>query len=370
MPNTCVVGLAFGDEGKGKIADLLCQSHDACVRYNGGANAGHTVVKRSEGELEARVYKAHLLPIGVFNGLTSFMAAGMVIDPVQLVKEIDAARLKLLRLFVSPKAHIVQPCHFKEDKKSGGSIGTTLRGIGPCYQDKVRRHGGSTRFGDFMELSVEEVDRLWGEAYAYARRRLEPCVSLEGEDYLRRLIQSGQNVLFESANGIQLDVDHGTYPYVTSSAVGPAAIPQSCALPNLHLDRIVGVTKCYMTRVGNGPFPTEIENTDDAGRIRELGNEYGTTTGRPRRIGWLDLQVLQQSITLTGATEIALMHADTAEEIIRDMGGIRFRSLDGEDHETTSVDEIVNIIERNLGVPVTMISTGPETSQLTERCSA
>jgi len=364
--NTCVVGLGWGDEGKGKIVDLLCQSHDVCVRYNGGANAGHTVVKQFPGELEARVYKSHLLPIGAFNGLSCFLTAGMVIDPVQLVKEIDEALLKKLDLLISNKAHVVLPLHFKIDQERGSVIGTTKRGIGPCYCAKANRT--SIRMGDFMDIDVEDVRQFYGDQYARARQRLELFVC-DAEDCLRGYVAAGKNILFESANGIQLDIDHGTYPYVTSSAVGPAAIPQSCALPNLRLDRIVGVTKCYMTRVGNGPFPTEIGDTNVAGRIRELGNEYGTTTGRPRRIGWLDLRVLQESIVLTGATEIALMHADTAQEIIRDTG-LKYVSLDGEEREANYAEEIAEVIERDLGTPVTMISTGPETSQIIERQSA
>lgn len=363
--NTCVVGLMWGDEGKGKIVDVLAESHDMVVRYNGGANAGHTV------KVEDKVYKLHQIPSGVVWGKLAILADGMAINPVSLTKEIKENRISLENIKISNKAHIVMPWHIVADVRKGGKIGTTKKGIGPCYADKMHRWN-AVRMGDLLgRLELEKVRKffaadeilhgagLWDE-YCEAAEFLQPAICDTGK-FLRSQVKDGKNILFESANGIQLDIDHGTFPYVTSSCVGPAAIPQSCGLPNLHLDRIVGVTKCYTTRVGEGPFPSEIKFEGLTKLIRNKGNEFGTTTGRPRRIGWLDLGILKDSIDLTGATELALMHIDTLADIkpvvLYNNGKfLEQKSWNGLDENFT---DFCNTLQEELGIPVKIISFGP-----------
>ncbi len=384
--NTCVVGLGHGDEGKGKITDIVSERHDVVVRYNGGANAGHTVVHGN------KKYKLHHLPCGVISGKDGIIAAGTVLNPVALEEEIKTVPgLDESSLFVSQNAHCVMPWHLAADIRKGGKIGTTKKGIGPCYADKMHRWN-AIRMGDLRKtLEDEKMQRffsvdeafhgsgLW-DTYHDAAIFLEPYIR-DTEQMLRKLVKQGVNILFESANGIHLDIDHGTFPYVTSSGVGPAAIPQACGLPNLHLDRIIGVIKCYATRVGAGPFPSELtgDETDDllssglwqpltnnqiAHKIREKGQEFGTTTGRPRRIGWFDLDLTKRAVELTGATEVALMHADT----LAGMGSIGVwengenSAMDGwqKKLEEQPFHDFVSMIEQSLEIPVTFISYGPD----------
>lgn len=367
---TCVCGLGWGDEGKGKVVDAIGGDYDVVVRYNGGANAGHTVV------VGDTTFKLHHLPCGAIRDKQVVLTAGMVVDPIGLLKEID----ELTRLghppnlMLDPKIHVVMPWHFRQDRQSGGMIGTTQKGIGPCYADKMVRKK-AIRLGDLrgelqqmdtkVRFGVEGVPR---QTYCDAACELYRYIGDTGK-FLRQEVAKGTDILFESANGIHLDIDHGTFPFVTSSAVGPAAIPQSCGLPNVHLDRIIGVIKCYATRVGEGPFPSEISGKL-ADRIREAGNEFGTTTGRPRRIGWFDIDKTKEAVELTGATEIAIMHFDTLEGMdhIRMMIGGELIYLKG----WTSLlgrgfYEFVKTIEQEVGVPVSMAGYGPERDQIEMR---
>jgi adenylosuccinate synthase len=375
------VGLFFGDEAKGKITDLLSSDYDIVVRYSGGANAGHTV------RFNDKTYKLHQLPTGYLSGKESVLANGMVLNPISLAKEIQNYKTSA-PLFISDRAHAVMPWHIVCDAKQGDGIGTTKKGIGPCYADKMHRWN-AIRMGDLVRklidakfqnfFATDEIfhgNKLWTD-YKTAADMLYPFICDTGEK-LRKDVKDGRNILFEGAQGIGLDVDHGfSYPYVTSSGVGPSAIPQSCGLPNLHLDRIIGVMKCYTTRVGEGPFPGELGIINSyhldlrfalckeiADRIREKGNEYGTTTGRPRRIGWVDFRLLKYAIDVTGTTEIALMHADTLCGIDR----IGFIDTDGELKYTPGWNTIedpalmkyIEIIEEKSGVPVTILSYGPD----------
>jgi len=270
---------------------------------------------------------------------------------------------------ISHAAHVILPHHISLDVQHGTKLGTTCRGVGPCYATKMARTN-AVRMGELLVKLKEEKDyansllhddNLW-DKYNEAAEFLKPFIIDSGK-YLRKALKCKQNLLFEGAQGIHLDIDHGTFPYVTSSGVGPAAIPQACGLPNLHLDRIVGVIKCYTTRVGKGPFPSEI--TDDIGNdIRKKGNEFGTTTGRPRRIGWLDESMTKLSIELTGATEIALTHADTMSNFdpVRVFRGslTTFDDYPG----WTGIDDknfinFRNMLSEHLGVPITMVSYGP-----------
>jgi len=408
---TAVVGLGWGDCGKGKITHLLSEKHDIVVRYNGGANAGHTVV------VDGNTFKLHQIPSGAVskNEPMLIMAHGMVLNPVSLAEEIKDLRHVGIditgRLLISDKSHCVMPWHIASDIKKGGKIGTTKKGIGPTYADKAHRWN-AIRMGDLQEkLQDERLQRffavdeafhgkgLWAE-YVEAAEFLQPMIRVTDEILRSKVKNTRESILFEGANGILLDVDFGTYPYCTSSGIGPAAIPQACGLPNFHLDRIVGVIKCYATRVGAGPFPSELcpsthfigcrnPNLEEirchdkngevfswrcdcewcmSHQIREKGGEYGTTTGRPRRIGWFDLGLTRKAVEITGATGIALMHADT----LADVEGIKMYdegnlidmpsySLYNDDIQFRAL--FVGKINANCG-PVSMYSYGPETDKL------
>jgi adenylosuccinate synthase len=345
MACTCVVGLQWGDEAKGKIVDLLTDRHQLVVRYNGGANAGHTVVANGH------TYKLSLLPTGVLKPhLRSVIGNGVVVYPPRFLEEVENLRAAGIavgdNLVLSDHAHVIFPYHLEEERQSEqGSehaIGTTGRGIGPCYQDKVGRVCG-VRVGELLypdhlrerlrhivarkntilralspEARAFDADALADEYLGYAGR-LRPFIADTGA-LLQRAVREGRSVLFEAAQGSLLDVDHGTYPYVTSSNSSPAGVWSGSGVPARCLDRIVGVIKAYTTRVGRGPFPTEL--TDGANgigeRIRRTGREYGTVTGRPRRCGWFDAVATRYTAALAGADALAIMLLDVlsvAQEI-------------------------------------------------------
>lgn len=336
-PHTCVFGLGWGDEGKGKIVDLLCPAFDVVVRFNGGANAGHTVCVGQE------KFALHLIPSGVLHeNAVGVIGPGVVVDPIKLLEEVDGLAQRGIavsgKLKISERAHVVLAYHKLEDQlseRAAGAdekIGTTARGIGPCYADKMnrttairfsdlvqdpqvfdrirriadqRRGQLQSRYGDDGGLEVESLLRELEAAAA----RLAIFVA-DTTDYLHQAMSAGRAILFEGANGVLLDVDHGTYPFVTSSSTGPHGIgPGAGVFPSEVACRI-GVIKAYATRVGSGPFVTEIEDaTGD--RIREQGHEYGTTTGRPRRCGWFDAVSCRYAAQVSGATHMSLMHLDT-----------------------------------------------------------
>ena len=337
MPGTCVIGLQWGDEAKGKIVDILTPRHDYVVRYQGGANAGHTVVVGSE------TYKLSLLPSGILTpGVTSVIAGGVVINPARLLEELDelAARRKgqSANLRISDRAHIIFPWHFAEDRAldadtaDGENIGTTQRGIGPCYRDKVGR-AHALRLGDLYRDSfrtrIEHITAAKNqvlaamdasgrftpldaaviyEQYRGYAERLKPYVC-DTTELLLSGLENGERVLFEGAQGALLDVDHGTYPFVTSSNSSGVGIPSGSGVPGRYMDHVIGVVKAYSTRVGGGPFPTEQDNPTGV-YLRERGNEYGTVTRRPRRCGWLDAVAIRYTARLSGVDSISVMLLD------------------------------------------------------------
>ncbi len=333
--NICVVGLQWGDEGKGKIVDILAESSDIVVRYGGGANAGHTVV------VAGQKFALHILPSGsVRPGVDCVIANGVVVDPEVLLTEIDqlAARGITLagRLRISENAHVVLDYHKLEDRlreESLGNrkIGTTARGIGPCYADKVGRTN-AVRMGDFRDPAAladklrtiaDYKSKLFTALYvaepidddALVEKYLALGAKLVGfvcdtTQYLHEAIDAKKNILFEGAQGSLLDIDHGTYPFVTSSNSSALGISPGCGVPARHVHRFIGLVKAYATRVGSGPFPSEQDNAIGQ-RIRERGHEYGTTTGRPRRCGWFDAVAVKYSTRIGGIDEIAMMHLDT-----------------------------------------------------------
>jgi len=339
MSATCVVGLQWGDEAKGKIVDLLSDKADFVVRYNGGANAGHTIVWGD------RTFKVSLLPTGILKPhLRSVIGNGLVVYPPRLLEEISQLRQAGIKvgdnLAVSDHAHVIFPYHMEEERAveqgSGAAIGTTGRGIGPCYQDKVGRTGG-IRMGELLypehlrerlkalvprknriiaalangaEMKTFDADRICDEYLGYAEQ-LRPHIT-DTTRILQQGLKAGKHIIFEAAQGSLLDIDHGTYPYVTSSNSLPGGIWNGAGIPSRHLDKIIGVVKAYTTRVGRGPFPTELD--DGPGgigeRIRKVGREYGTVTGRPRRCGWFDAVAVQYTSALAGVDEITVMLLD------------------------------------------------------------
>jgi adenylosuccinate synthase len=341
MACTCVVGLQWGDEAKGKIVDLLTEQHDLVVRYNGGANAGHTVVSKGQ------TYKLSLLPTGVLRpNVTSVIANGVVVYPPRFLEEVQNLRAAGIaigeNLALSDHAHVIFPYHLEEERLSeqggGKSIGTTGRGIGPCYQDKVGRVCG-VRVGELLhpkhlqerlEQIVPRKNRLLQALAPHAEtcdakalcdqylgygESVRPFVT-DTVRLLHRALADGKRILFEAAQGSLLDVDHGTYPYVTSSSTSPAGVWSGSGVPARQLTKIVGVVKAYTTRVGHGPFPTELNDGGDGigERIRRTGREYGTVTGRPRRCGWFDAVAARYSAALAEADELAVMLLDVLSE--------------------------------------------------------
>ena len=337
MAATCVIGLQWGDEAKGKLVDLLAPQHDIVVRYQGGANAGHTVVCGKE------VYKLHHVPSGILSGgITNVIAPGVVIEPNMLIKEIEALEARGItprkNLLISERAHIVMPWHFVEDKATnramvaGESIGTTNRGIGPCYRDKV----GRTHAVRIADLLSDQLQSKVHEAVAAKRHMLAPIadpsdlelldadkiyqqcqkwaaslgpLAVDSTNFLLDELDAGKKLLMEGAQGSLLDIDHGTYPFVTSSNASGVGVSAGSGVPARWITNVIGVTKAYSTRVGGGPFPTEL--LDETGqKIREIGREYGTTTGRPRRCGWFDAVAVRYTARLSGIHYLSLMMMD------------------------------------------------------------
>ena len=329
LQNLVVVGLQWGDEGKGKIVDVLSEKFDIVVRFQGGSNAGHTVI------IGDVTHKFRIIPTGAVRGKRVVIGNGVVVDPVILLQEIETLKEAgiAVNLLVSDRAHLITPYQIqidglREADKDGKKVGTTKRGIGPTYSDKVSRIG--VRFCDFLDPLNEQWDLLESTSksriekihessiddptsaskniFSLIVKDLLPYVGDSGE-YLEREMNSGKRVLFEGAQGALLDIDHGTYPYVTSSNCVSAAASTGTGISFSRLESVMGICKAYVTRVGTGPFPTELE--DDVGqRMRDRGKEYGTVTGRPRRCGWLDLVALKYAIRLNGCDYLAITKAD------------------------------------------------------------
>lgn len=337
MPATIIVGAQWGDEGKGGVTDRLAAEADVVARFAGGDNAGHTVA------VGDKVYKLHLVPSGIlYDGVACVLGNGTVINPVNLLKEIDdlVARgidVSPSRFMVSTRAHIITPAHIALDRanekaRGESAIGTTLRGIGPAYLDKTGRQGiraglmlDDEEFAEAVHAAVEQANAtLAGQgfdpldaqataaAYIDAARRLQPYLC-ETAVYINEQLRAGARVLCEGAQGTMLDIDHGDYPYVTSSSPTAGGALTGLGFGPMYVDRVIGVAKCFATRVGGGPMPTELDGPL-ADRLRGSGqrfwDEYGTTTGRPRRCGWLDGVVLRYSASVSGFTELHLTKLD------------------------------------------------------------
>jgi adenylosuccinate synthase len=424
MSVVIVVGAQWGDEGKGKVVDLFTERAEVVVRYGGGANAGHTLV------IDGQKLVTHLVPSGVCHpGKSCVLGDGMVIDPQALLDEIAQCQARGLlahgELVVGLGAHVILPYHklidgLREDRgaKEGRAIGTTRRGIGPAYEAKAARRGVRVRDlfrGDRLRaLVAANVDELapliehlghsaptdveiqrWIQDALDAGARLQPYVGDAGR-FVARAIASGKHVLFEGAQGCLLDLDHGTYPYVTSSSTIAAGACQSAGIGPTQIDAVVGITKAYATRVGEGPFPTEL--VGDAGqRLRDAGGEYGATTGRPRRCGWLDIPALRMGARLSGMQMLALTKLDVLAGFDRIEVCVAYE-LDGRELDEPPIDHddlvrakpiytslpgwgalpgdarhvvdlpaparaYVEMIERMAGVPLCLVSVGPDRAQ-------
>ncbi|HTS15500.1 MAG TPA: adenylosuccinate synthase [Candidatus Sulfotelmatobacter sp.] len=351
MPATVVVGLQWGDEGKGKTTDLLAAGVQYVVRYQGGDNAGHTIVLGDE------VFKLHLVPSGVFDPrLTPVIGNGVVVNPARLIEEMDglsARGVDVARLRVSTAAHVILPHHLAldaalEGERVGGELGTTNRGIGPAYADRALRVG--LRLGDLadrdlvrarLERSLPLANAILRGRFGHPGFEVEPIVALaagwaerlapyltETTALLHAALAAGQRVLLEGAQGALLDLDQGTYPYVTSSNPGAGGASTGSGIGPRHIDRVVGVMKAYVTRVGAGPFPTELH--DETGdHLRRRGHEFGTTTGRPRRCGWFDAVVVRYAVRVNGLTGLAVTKLDVLDSFAEIPVCVGYR-LDGE----------------------------------------
>ncbi len=338
MTCTVLMGAQWGDEGKGKVTDILSEGCDAVVRFQGGNNAGHTIV------VGGQVFKLHIVPSGVLreNGL-AVIGDGCVVDPWVLDQELSGLESKGIstsNVVISDRAHLIMPYHklldgLQEEAREGsGKVGTTGRGVGPCYQDRAGRFGiraGDLRFPKLLEEKVSSgcirannlMSSMGGNAKVdpaavlkdiqKVREKLLPMVR-DAPALLGQLLDEGKQVLLEGAQGAFLDIDRGTYPYVTSSSCSAGNASSGSGIGLMEIDRIVGVVKAYTTRVGEGPFPTELVN-EIGGRMREKGREYGTTTNRPRRCGWLDLVMVRSAVRWNSMTELALTKIDVLSGI-------------------------------------------------------
>ncbi len=423
MTATAVVGLQWGDEAKGKIVDLLTDEHDVVVRYQGGNNAGHTV------RFDGQTYKLSLLPTGVLRpGVTAVIGNGLVVNPEALLSEIQSltnrgVEIDGSNLLVSDRAHVIFPHHMAEEavleqSRKEQAIGTTMRGIGTCYRDKAGRTH-AIRVGDLyhteslksrLEDIIAQKNTLLraidpnrmpldaGEifmAYMGFAEKLKPHVT-NTTAWLHRAIQSGRKLLFEGAQGSLLDVDHGTFPYVTSSNSSAAGIHSGSGVSERTISRMIGIVKAYTTRVGGGPFPTELH--DDIGQhIRDVGREYGTVTGRPRRCGWFDAVATGYGARICGVDCIAVMlldvlaqldelHVCEAYEIhgerttdfpshVDDLAAAKpiYRKIPGWKQDITGARKLsdlpagarryVDTVSELVGVPAAYISVGPDREQ-------
>ncbi len=416
-----IVGLQWGDEGKGKIVDYLAPKYDMVARFQGGPNAGHTI------KFDGKKFVLHIMPSGIFHdNLINLIGNGVVIDPAILMKEISQLEESgfevMPKLLISKKAHLILPTHkyidaASEYSKGKMKIGSTLKGIGPAYMDKTGRNG--LRVGDlFMDnfkerfLAIKEkhlkflhqFDALPKFDIEAEERKFFESIELlkkykivDGEYFINEFLDSGKRVLAEGAQGTMLDINHGTYPYVTSSNTITAGVSIGLGIAPSRIDRVIGIVKAYTTRVGSGPFPTEL--LDEVGeRLRVEGNEYGATTGRNRRCGWIDIPQLKYAIMINGVTDIALTKLDVlsgfnpikiCDAYELDNGGKTTKlpyDLDNEkikpiyvDHKGWSEDiskaksieelplipqEYIKKLERDLQTPISFVSVGPERSAL------
>ena len=413
-----ILGLQWGDEGKGKIVDFFAKDYDVVARFQGGPNAGHTLY------VQDKKIVLHQIPSGIFrDGIINLIGNGVVLDPVTLRRECDTVAsfgvdLKK-NLFISERTQLILPTHRALDKaaelsKGTQKIGSTLKGIGPAYMDKTGRNG--LRVGDLLDknfttsyiklrlkhqrlldnYNFQEDITAWEEEFFEALEFLRELNIVNGEYFINDAIRSGKRILAEGAQGSMLDIDFGTFPYVTSSSTISAGVCSGLGIAPQHIRDVIGVTKAYCTRVGSGPFPTELEN-ETGEELRKIGNEFGATTGRPRRCGWIDLVALQFACMINGVTKIVMTKADVLDafpdlEVCTDyvINGREtrqvpfqmekqkpvpvFRKFKGWNTATNQVKtfgelpgtmkEYVAFINEYLGVQVAYISNGPGRDQL------
>ncbi len=414
MSKIAIIGTQWGDEGKGKIVDILSEQADAVVRFQGGNNAGHTLVINNIKTI------LHLIPSGIFNDNTvCVIGNGVVIDPKVLIEELETlkkAGVNVSRetLKISSNAHIIMPYHISVDLlREKKKIGTTGRGIGPAYEDKIARKG--IRFSDLIEPDMlkekiydiieeknliikfyngEALDpaKIYSEFEAYGKALKEFCC--DSHILLNSMIEQGKNILFEGAQGVLLDIDHGTYPYVTSSNTTSGNIFSGSGVGYNSLDKLIGIVKAYTTRVGEGPFPTELHDSF-GDMLRDKGGEYGSTTGRPRRCGWLDMVALKYAINLTGIDTLALTKLDVLDgfneikictsyringkevdsftnninllnnvnpvyETLEGWSGVDYKNVKNLEELPEAAQNYIALIEKLSGVSVSIVSVGPE----------
>lgn len=349
MSTVVLIGTQWGDEGKGKITDFLAREADLVVRYQGGNNAGHTVV------IDGQEFRLHLIPSGIFYpDKICLIGNGVVIDPAVLVRELDMLAeqgISTGNLRISPRAHVIMPYHRRldeaeEDRRGDSRIGTTRRGIGPAYMDKAARSGirvvdllDAEEFAARLRDNIAEKNKVLSQIYGvpgfdfeevlseYLRlaERIRPYVA-DTSVVVNEAVKAGRNVLFEGAQGTLLDLDHGTYPYVTSSHPTAGAACLGAGIGPTRIDRVVGVAKAYVTRVGGGPFPSELHG-ELGDLLRQRGREFGTTTGRPRRCGWFDAVVVRYAARINGLDYLALTKLDILSGLpeVRICRGYRYR---------------------------------------------
>lgn len=411
-----ILGLQWGDEGKGKIVDYLADKYDIIARFQGGPNAGHTLY------IDGVKHVLHTIPSGIFRkGKINYIGNGVVIDPITLVKEIENLEKQGVpvqeRLVISKRANLILPSHkildaASENAKGASKIGSTLKGIGPTYMDKTGRNG--LRFGDIIEedfivkyellkakhlqllqmynfdFDLNEMEKEWFEAV----EKLKTLKQVESVYFINEALKKGKKILAEGAQGSMLDIDFGTYPFVTSSNTISAAVCTGLGISPKHIGEVIGITKAYCTRVGSGPFPSELE--DEVGeKLRQVGGEFGATTGRPRRCGWIDLPALNYACLINGVTKLIITKADIlnsfeefgvcthyaydnkeTKDLPYDMVNrkikpttIYFKSWGNIDAQQAMPAELlayVDYLEKYLNTKVAMVSNGPGREQLIE----
>lgn len=416
-----LLGLQWGDEGKGKIVDYLADQYQLVCRFQGGPNAGHTLW------VDGKKTVLHTIPSGIFHEhMINVIGNGVVIDPITLMRELDALAASgydvTSRLHVAKKAHLILPTHrlldmASEASKGEDKIGSTLRGIGPCYMDKTGRNG--LRVGDILSASFEqkyislrdkhfrllkqypeiEYDlKAEEEKWFVTIERMRSLDLIDAEYFLYEHLKAGHHILAEGAQGVMLDIDFGTYPFVTSSNTISSGVSSGLGIPPTAIRKVIGVSKAYCTRVGSGPFPSELTG-EDGERLRTAGNEFGSTTGRPRRCGWIDLPQLRYAAMITGTTHIALTKLDvlnvfefisTADEYetnssvtkqlpfnltegITDVvlnqhpGWMKAIEADHFDDLPKEVKSYISYLEKELSLPISFISIGPGRDELIVR---
>lgn len=414
-----LLGLQWGDEGKGKIVDVLCPTYDMIARFQGGPNAGHTL------EFDNQKYVLNTIPSGIFNQDTlNLIGNGVVIDPIILKRELDTLKkngfdpVAAGKLVIARKAHLILPTHqlldaASESKMGADKIGSTLKGIGPTYMDKTGRNGlrvGDTTLPDFMDRYQRLVEKHksilshYGaipdfsereQAFMEAVEFLKTIPHVDSEHLVNQYLKDGKRILAEGAQGTLLDIDFGSYPFVTSSNTTTAGACTGLGIAPAKIGRVIGIFKAYCTRVGGGPFPTELEN-ETGEKLRQLGHEFGATTGRARRTGWIDLPALKYAIMLNGVTDLVMTKADVLSgfdtiqvcthyiqngekidympyDIISIAPEPVYETLNGWNEDLCGIttreqipqtlQDYIDYLERHLGVPITYLSVGPDRKQ-------